>query len=599
MVTLTGTGTSYVLTIAPATLTFADQMVGTSSASQTVMVSNTGTAAVTISSIAASGDFAQSNTCPVSPATLASGANCTISVQFAPSTAGIRRGAVTLTDDADLSPQVVSLSGNGVAPIVKLTPSSLSFGNQPVNVTSASMTSSLMNTGTAPLTISSILATGEFAQTNDCPVSPATLAVGAGCTITATFTPASAGARHGAVTFTDDAGASPQVLSLSGTGTAPAVTLNPASLSFSPQGVGTTSAAQMATLTNSGNAPLTISSIVSTGDFAQTNDCPISPATLAASASCTLTVTFTPAAIDIRRGGVTITDNAGGSPHVIGLSGTGITAYSLSATSNTVTVVRGTDTATFTISAATTSGFTGMIDLSCSGNSPTACAFSPASIAPGQSSTLTVSNISAVPTSFVVFTVAGLSGSQTATVGLTIQITDFAMSSNPTSNTVSAGQSATYTMAIAPNNGFSGSVALSCSGAPPSANCSVSPASVTVTNGASPASATVTVTTTAPSSAITRLPFQFPPLDHPMPIAIWLGILAFMAAAAALARRRRTSLGLALTLAFVLVWSACGGGPASTVTTRNLGTPAGTYSLTITGTSGSLTKSINVSLTVR
>ena len=75
------------------------------------------------------------------------------------------------------------------------------------------------------------------------------------------------------MTITDDAPGSPHVVSLSGTGTEPSVALQPGSLSFVGQRVGTTSAAQTVTLTNTGGAPLTVASIVASGNFAQTNSC--------------------------------------------------------------------------------------------------------------------------------------------------------------------------------------------------------------------------------------------------------------------------------------------------------------------------------------
>ncbi len=133
------------------------------------------------------------------------------------------------------------------------------------------------------------------------------------------------------VTITDNASGSPQSVALSGSGTtalAPAVSLSPTSLSFGDQQVNTTSAASTVTLTNSGNAALIINSIglsgPNRGDFAQSNTCPSSSSTLAAGASCTINVTFTPTATGSRSANVTITDNASGSPQSVALSGTGV-----------------------------------------------------------------------------------------------------------------------------------------------------------------------------------------------------------------------------------------------------------------------------------
>lgn len=111
---------------------------------------------------------------------------------------------------------------------------------------------------------------------------------------------------------------------------AAAVTVNPPSLSFASQTIGTTSAAQAAALTNTGTAPLAISSVSVTGanaaDFARTTTCPLSPSTLAAGASCSISVSFTPSASGARAASVTITDDAAASPQALALSGTGATA---------------------------------------------------------------------------------------------------------------------------------------------------------------------------------------------------------------------------------------------------------------------------------
>ena len=168
---------------------------------------------------------------------------------------------------------------------------------------------------------------GDFAATSNCPLAPTTLPASGTCTVSVTFSPSGAGPRTGSLSIADDAAGSPQSLGVSGTGTAAAVTLTPTSLAFGSQTTGTTSAAQTSTLRNSGNAPLLISSVgisgANAGDFAQTNTCPVSPATLAANATCTISVTFAPSATGSRSASVTISDNATGAPHSVTLSGTG------------------------------------------------------------------------------------------------------------------------------------------------------------------------------------------------------------------------------------------------------------------------------------
>jgi hypothetical protein len=164
--------------VSPGNLSFPPQNVGTASAGATVTLVNPGGTALSIASVSASGDFAESDTCVPS---LAAGAQCTITVTFAPTAAGTRTGVLTIVDNALSSPQTVSLTGTGVAkPVAGLSASSLAFGNQGVNTTSSPQSLTLNNSGNAPLQISSIDVTGDFSVTNNC---PASLGVGASCAI--------------------------------------------------------------------------------------------------------------------------------------------------------------------------------------------------------------------------------------------------------------------------------------------------------------------------------------------------------------------------------------------------------------------------------
>ncbi len=315
-VSLSGTGTSSAITFSPNSLSFGNQAVGTTSQSQPVTLTNSGTAALTISGIAASSGFSQTNDCG---STVAAGSSCTINVSFAPSMTGSTSGTVSVTDNAAGSPQTVSLTGIGTSPSVTFSPNSLSFGNQVVGTTSQSKPVTLTNSGTASLAISEIAASAGFAQTNNC---SSTLGSGSSCTINVSFTPTAIGSASGTVSVTDNASGSPQTVSLTGTGTSPAVTLSPGSLSFGNQAVGTTSPSQPATLTNGGTASLTISSIVASASFSQTNNC---GSTLSVGNSCTINVSFAPTTSGSATGTVSVTDDASGSPQTISLTGTGTT----------------------------------------------------------------------------------------------------------------------------------------------------------------------------------------------------------------------------------------------------------------------------------
>ncbi len=328
------------VSLSPASLTFESQTTGTTSPAQSASLTNSGSAPLSISGIAVAGtnagDYAQTNTCPLAPSTLAAGASCTISVTFTPTTTGTRTAAVRVTDDASGSPQEISLTGTGTSPAatVTLTSGTLAFGGQRVGTASGALSTTLTNSGNAPLTISSIAIAGadaaDYSQSNTCPLAPSTLAAGAACTISVTFSPTATGSRSAHVSVVDDAADSPQTVALTGTGTAPAVSLTPPSLTFASQTVGTTSAAQTASLANTGTAPLAISSIAiagtNGGDYAQTNACPLAPSTLAVGASCSISVTFSPGAPGSRVASLTVADDAAGSPHSIDLSGTAAAA---------------------------------------------------------------------------------------------------------------------------------------------------------------------------------------------------------------------------------------------------------------------------------
>jgi hypothetical protein len=372
----TGSATAPGVGLAPTSLAFGNQLLNTTSAAKTVTLTNTGTGALTITSIAASGDFAVSNN-PCG-ANLAAGANCIISVTFTPTVLGARAGTLTITDNAGGSPHTVPLTGTGTgAPSVGLAPTSLAFGNQVLNTTSAAKTVTLTNTGTGALTIISIGASGDFAETSTgataCPISPATLAAGANCIISVTFTPTALGARAGTLTITDNAGGSPHTVPLTGTGTGvPGVGLAPTSLAFGNQALTTTSTAKPVTLTNTGTGALTITSIAASGDFAATSTgataCPISPATLAAGANCVISVTFTPTMLAARAGTLTITDNAANSPQTVSLTGTGTGTPDFGLTGPTaVQPVTLGQTLNFSVTVTGTGGFNSPVALACTG----------------------------------------------------------------------------------------------------------------------------------------------------------------------------------------------------------------------------------------
>jgi Beta-propeller repeat/Abnormal spindle-like microcephaly-assoc'd, ASPM-SPD-2-Hydin/Protein of unknown function (DUF1573) len=209
-----GTGGGTTVVLSPTSLTFATQLVNSISAGQMVSLTNTGTATLTITSIAASGDFDQINTCGSS---VAAGATCSITVKFKPTTLNTRTGSITVTDNATSSPQTVSLTGTGT--YIQLSPTLLSFGTVAVGSSSAPQAITLKNTDSVAVGIQGVsftgVAKGDYSQTNTCGSS---VAAGASCSINVTFKPTATGTRTAKVSIADFGGGSPQTVQLTGTG---------------------------------------------------------------------------------------------------------------------------------------------------------------------------------------------------------------------------------------------------------------------------------------------------------------------------------------------------------------------------------------------
>jgi len=400
------------ITLSPTSITFGNQVVGTSSGPQLLTITNHSGVPLLLDNstlLNGNGNFSWTSDCG-SPGRLAPGAACSVSITFSPLTAGNLSGTWFSRDNTQSPPLQpffhfvnVPLSGTGVNPPgVSLSPATLTFAAQAVGTSSAPQVITLTNSGASQLTINMITITGlnvgDFSQTNTCGTG---VAASASCSISVTFTPTTTSARSASVTITDNASGSPQSLVLSGTGVAPAVGLSPTPLTFRNQLVGTMSAVQTLTMSNSGTAALSISSIgitgANAGDFTQTNTC---GASVAASAGCSISVTFKPSTNGARIAAVTVTDNASGSPQAASISGTA-TDFSLgpapgAPTSATFTAGQ---SATLNLQVNPVSGFTGAVNLACTG-APSESTCTPSA------SSATLSGASAAPFGVTVTTTA-------------------------------------------------------------------------------------------------------------------------------------------------------------------------------------------------
>jgi hypothetical protein len=484
-------------------------------AASTFKVTNCGNAPLTIESFTPSEQTAftvpaAGNQCTGS---VAPGNSCTVEILYvyAPNTSCI--GALTITSNASISSVTIPLWGSApqtqpCTQFVEESVASLNFNSQLLGTTSAPQTVTVTNpttkvigaVGTPPFEIS---ISGDFSETDTCGI----LAPLSSCTFSVAFTPTAAGSRAGTLTiYPGDWQPSydvPVQIPLTGTGVAPAsaAALSAASLTFPAQAIGTTSAVQTVTLTNSGQLPLSIASIVASGDFAQTNTC---GAAVPAGSACVLSVTFSPTADGSRTGAVAITDNAADSPQTVSLTGAG-----------------------------------------------------PA---------MTVS---------------------TASTGLTVS---------------SPGGTATATIQLTPSGSFSGAVNLACTvtyaGAgsatdPPT--CSFNPSQVTLA-GASSASAVLTVSTTATTSS-RGSGGDWRRAEGLLAAMLFLGI-------APLRRRKGWPMLVFLCILAATALQGCGGGGSGgsgggNAPPQNQGTSQGTYAITVTATSGTLTASVSIPLSVQ
>ncbi len=297
--------------IAPAALTFASQVVGTTSALQSLTLANTGSASLAISSVSLTGinpgDFAiATNSCT---STLVAGASCAIGITFTASTTGTRSGSLSISSNDPAHPTLtVSLTGTGsaAAPVI---------------------TSIAPNTGLAgaafPITITGTNLTGATAVNVPAGISVSTLTPVSAFSVTATFTIApSAVAGPYAVSVTTPGGTSNTLVF---TVFAPTAGIAPVALTFASRVVGTTSAPQILTLSNTGSVPLASIAVLISGDFARapgpSSNC---GATLAAGVTCTIGVTFTPSTTGTRSGSLSVSSNDPANPTLtVALTGTG------------------------------------------------------------------------------------------------------------------------------------------------------------------------------------------------------------------------------------------------------------------------------------
>jgi len=598
-VALQGTSVSGVLSVSPSVIQFYDATLNTTTATRSVVLANTGNAALTLGTVTVSDEFHVSANC--NGVQLAGGSTCTLTTTFSPTTAGTHNGEVSIPSSNGGTANAVAtvtLTGNGKSPFnLTLLPLSVDFGTQLVGASSSVINVTLNNTGTIAGALQAITVNGsDFSLTaNTCSTS---LPPQTGCTVSLVFTPTVSGARSGVLTVVSDAGR--MTVPLTGVGNVEATdTLSPLSLSFGQQVVGTVSGEQLVSLTNSGDVPLTlVAAQVVQGDFTAVNRC---GPTLQAHASCAIAVSFAPKNVGPQRGVLQITDVQ--HAQSVMLSGTGLAGAGVSLApqqlvfANTGVGAAGAgQTLTLTnnggvplqLSGVTVTGDFGILSgtSNCTAN---------AVIPMGGSCSM---SIAFVPTATGLRTgmvsIAGNAATQTAQLsGMGV---DFALVANgPTSQSIGNGSNAVFPLLLRPSQYTNDPVSFACSGAPAFAKCTVT-SQYSDLSAISTVSLTVLTGTAATSSQSVRF-FVLLPL---------LGLLPLCS------RRRRVRGALLMVALFALLAATqgCGADKVSALAGTGSGdnsgggnggvtTPKGTYTITASATAAGATRSVQVTLVVQ
>ena len=569
-----------VATLTPPNINFGLQAIGTTSTAQVATLTNSGNGTLNLSHVTLTSPFTDTTTCG---ATLAANTSCTFTFKFAPSAAGPASGTLTATTNAAGGLLAIGLNGTGVTgPVPKAQPASLSFGTQPINTRSSSQSVTFSNVGDAAFTIAGVRASENFAETNNCPSS---LGAGTSCTIMVSFAPTTDvltggnAPTNGNIFVTIGAPGTPYAISA--VGIASASTSTALATSQSPSCPG---------------AEVTLTATVTSGS----------------SGTITGTVTFLDGATSIGTGTLSAgqatfrTTALAPGLHFITARYGGDTNFAAS-TSNAVTQIVVKPSVTVLTSSIDPSvfgqpvTFTGTVTSTCGGTPTGALTFfdgstqigSPATLSGGSAAILT-STLAQGNHSITALYGGDLNyaSSTSSAVNQTVSTATIVVTS--TAPTVVAGQSVPINLAAFASNGSTQKFTLTCAGTPAKSSCAFSPNPVT------PVLAGAAIQLTF-STASSKLP---PPPSNRSPWP-W-GTLGFSAALAALLTagmiqsrhvpKRRLAFGMCLavvSMAAVLI--GCGGNSSSSAYT---GTPKGTATFTVTGTSGTTTISTQVSVTV-
>jgi large repetitive protein len=318
------------IAVSPASLTFAKTIVGVTSASKPVTITNNGVSSVPVNFVM-SGDFTETDNCAGNIA--GGGGSCVANIFFTPTITGSITGAASIYDPSKNLLAFVGLTGSGAAPVTTA-PASLSFTGGTIGVQSTPpKTFKITNGSASAVTVTAITSSSDFAITNTgtCLTTPLAAKTG-NCTVSVAVTPTAA-VDNGAVIITDNAANGiPLVVKLTSAASGGPVTpisLSKTSLTFKVV-TGGVSASQTITVTNTSGATLTMGTITASNDYAIVNN--LCPASLPAAGTCTFGITFDPTFVGSIGGAAAVAYTGNNSPQLVNVSGTSLAPLTLTPT---------------------------------------------------------------------------------------------------------------------------------------------------------------------------------------------------------------------------------------------------------------------------
>jgi hypothetical protein len=323
-VSLTGVGTGSAKgQLSVHNLAFTGTVFESASKPLSVTVTNIGTAPMTLSPVTFTGANGGDLTTNLCTQTIPINGSCTYTVVFTPTTVGKESATMNMPGNQSNSPLTLSVTGTGLTAI-KVSPNSLNFGTVSVGKSGAAKTITISNLSTATLSMSPLKVIGADPQdfvlsANSCSSS---LAGNSSCSVTVTYTPTTGGSRSASLSIVDGDPTSPQ--SATFTGSADAISVSPTTVNYGNVTSGN-SQSKTVTVTNAGTSPVTMSPLQISGTNAANftmsgNTCGSS---LAASSSCSVSITFAPPSPGSYSATLTVTDSDLSSPTKVSLTGTG------------------------------------------------------------------------------------------------------------------------------------------------------------------------------------------------------------------------------------------------------------------------------------